>query len=212
VAKKEKEFAMKKFFKTSLIIVSIAFIFAFSGCQNAVTPQQVQKMAADINGLNDQLTAYQMAGVQIAQGLSDSSIVDPNIMVKVNQINAEADKVRAKIAVLTTALQSVQLTGDNNQDLVTLLSQLNAASSPFNPYAAPAAGVLALISLILTAIAKQKAAQAAANKAALTEVIKGAEDFKTKANTEAVTVFKAAQDSAQSASTKEMVGAIKATV
>ena len=190
----------------------MAFIFAVSGCQQSLTPQQVQKAAADINSLNEQLVVYQQQALVVAQGLADANLVDPNIAIKAAKINAQIDAVRAKINVLTAALSSVQLTGDNNQDLLNLLQQLNAASAPFNPYAAPTAGVLAIISLVLTAIAKKKSTQAAANKQALTEVIKGAQDFKAEANIEAVKVFKDAQDSAQSASTKEIVGAIKANI
>lgn len=201
---------MKKYFKTSLIIVSIAFIFAFAGCQNnALTPQQVQKAAADINSLNDQAAAYQQQAVLIAKGLNDSNIVDANIMAKVNQLNAEADKVRAKIAVLTAALQAVQLTGDNNQDLLNLLQQLNAASSPFNPYAAPTAGVLGLIGLILAEIARRKAMQATQANKSLDEVVTANDIFLKAAAVDAVQKFKDAQNLIQTAETVQKVAAIK---
>ena len=203
---------MKTCFKNLLIVISMAVIFAIGGCQqNSITPEKVQQIAAEVNSLNDQATAYQQQAVLIAQGMVDANIVDPKIMAKVNQLNTEADKVRAKIAVLTAALQSVKLTGDNNQDLLTLLQQLNAASSPFNPYAAPAAGILAIISLILTAIAKKKAAEAAQSSKALDEVVTANEFFLNKSSSEVSQAFKDIQNQLQTAETNKKVAAIKAS-
>ena len=203
---------MKNVFKNLLIIVLVASAFTFSGCQQySVTPERVQQMAAEVNSLNDQAMAYQQQAVLIAQGMVDANIVDPKIMAKVNQLNAEADKVRAKIAILTAALQSVKLTGDNNQDLLILLQQLNTASSPFNPYAAPTAGILAIISLILTAVAKQKASQATKANQALDEVVTANDIYLAKAPLEAVQAFKDAHDTIQSAATVQKVAVIKAS-
>ena len=203
---------MKKCLKTSLICVSIVVMFALQGCQLSLTPVQVQKAAAEVNSLNDRLTEYQEQVLIVAQGLADTNLIDPNLVIKAALLDQQINEARAKISILTAALRNVPLTGDDNQDLLNLLQQLNAASAPFNPYAAPTAGVLAIISLVLTAIAKKKSTQAAANKQALTEVIKGAQDFKAEANIEAVKVFKDTQDCAQSAATKEIVGAIKANI
>ncbi len=177
-----------------------------------------------------QLEAYQQAVIQTAQGIKDANLIDAATLEKIKTLNFEADAVRAKIKILTTALANVKITGDNKQDLLNLLQQLNAASSPFNPYAAPTAGVLTIISLILGALAKQKASQAAAaeaestaaqiqagglkveadqNAKALDEVVTGNEIF-LKKSPASWGDFKEAHDAIQTAATVQKVSTIKA--
>jgi hypothetical protein len=72
----------------------------------------------------------------------------------------------------------------------------------------PTAGIITAISAIFGWLKKKDADK---KTAALTEVIKGGQWFKEKADANTVAAFRAAQDSAQSTDTKQLVGMIKAT-
>jgi SMC interacting uncharacterized protein involved in chromosome segregation len=184
----------------------------FSGCQRAITAEQVQAAAAEVNDLNVQLGDYQQKITELAQSVADVNLIDAATLEKIQQLNAEADSVRTKIGILTAALANVQITGDDNQDLLNLLSQLNAASAPFNPYAAPTAGVLSIISLILGLLAKKKSAEAKQSGKALDEVVTANELFlNTAANEEENESFKNIQGQIQTAATNRLVAEIKAS-
>lgn len=202
---------MKKNLKNLFVVIILCInLFVFSGCNQPLTPAQIQQAAAEVNSLNDQAIAYQQQAVLIAKGLADANIIDPNMMAKVNRLNADADKVRAKISTLAAALQSVPASGNSNQDIITLLQQLNAASVPFNPYAAPTAGVLAIINLILMAIAKRKASQLAASNQALNEVVT-ANGVAAASSPAAASALSAAHEQVLSAPTVAKVAAIQAS-
>lgn len=210
----------KKSLITLLIVATIILMPLMSGCKNQLKPENVKQIAADINNLTVQLDEYQAASQTLADQMAVTGTFDPDIAAKIAKINAEADKIQTQIKLMSEALKSVELTGDDVQDLITLLQQINAVSAPWNPYAAPAAAGMALLSLILGAIAKAKAKQSSVNKKdaeqktiALTEVVKGGEFFKKDATADELEHFKDAQNKAQlTPETRQLVAALKTSV
>lgn len=195
-----------------LITLTVVLIIAMLGlvsCEQAITPADIQALTEQKEALQQQVDSLQVAATQMTADMQAAGIIDPCMVVKIAKINTEADKVQLKINNIAAALKAVQLTGNVPQDWLAMLQAANAASAPFNPYALPIAATLALASFIFGFIQRK---QAALSKTATMEIIKGAQAFKAAANTEAVKIFKDAQDSAQSASTKELVGAIKANL
>jgi len=193
----------------TLAVLLIISTFALYGCEQAITPADIQALTEQKEALQQQVDVLQEAATQMTADMQAAGILDPCTVAKVAKINAEADKVQLQVNNIAAALKAVQLTGDVTKDWLSMLQAANAASTPFNPYALPIAASLTLASFIFGLFQRK---QVALSKAALTEVVKGAQVFKKSADAAAVTVFKDAQDSAQSASTKELVGAIKANL
>jgi len=198
---------MKKHFKPQFFVFSVVSLFAFAGCQS-ITPADLQSMAAQQTVLQQQVDAMQASADKLSADMAAAGIVDPNTQQKIAKINAEADKVQAQIDTIAQAIKSVTLSGDTGQDWISLLQAANAASAPVNPYALPVGAGLTLLSVIFGWLKKKDADK---KTAALTEVVKGGQWFKEKADANTVAAFRAAQDSAQSTDTKQLVGMIKAT-
>jgi len=143
------------------IIVCVALMVGGVGCEESLTPAQLQALAAQQEVLQLQLDTVQAAAAQITEDLAAAGIVDEEAVGKLAKINEEADKVQAQIAVIAQALAGVPLTGDNAQDFIAQLQAANAASSGFNPYVLPVGTGLTILSIVLGWLAKRKADDAA---------------------------------------------------
>jgi hypothetical protein len=120
-------------------------------------------------------------------------------------LNSQIDKVKAQVKEVSAAIASGTY-NPNDDTLMTILKvalAANAATAPFNPYAAVIGLALTAIITILGLFAKKKTT-------ALNEVVMGNEVFKNAATPEVAAAFKAAQELHQSESTSKQVSAITA--
>jgi hypothetical protein len=147
------------------IIVCVALMLGGAGCEEAITPERVQALAAQQQVLQKQLDAVQAAAAQLVEGLEAGGIVDPNVTAKVAKINKVADGVQAQIDVIAKALEGVPLTGDATLDFLAQLQAANAASAGFNPYAVPIGVGLSILTVVLGWFVKRKADEAKEAKA-----------------------------------------------
>ena len=156
---------MKKV-KISLAVIVLLTIGIFiGGCENKITPANLQAMAAQQQVLQTQVDQAQALAAQLAADMQAAGVVDPNLSVKIAAINQQADKWQEQANSIGTAITQVKLTGDTNLDWLAMIQAANTASAPVNPYAVPVGAGLSLLSLILGWIAKRKADEAAAAQA-----------------------------------------------
>lgn len=151
---------MKKWMLTMCCVCAV-MMFGGAGCEENLAPAQLQALVAQQEVLQQQLDIVQVAATEIAEGLESAEIVDEAAVAKLAKINEEADRVQAQIAVIAEALKDVPLTGDASQDFIAQLQAANAASSGFNPYAAPVGVGLSVLSIILGWLARRNAVEAA---------------------------------------------------
>ena len=153
---------MKKFILG--MVLYVVLMFAGFGCEESLTPADIQALAARQEVLQQQLDTAQAAATKITKDLADAGIVDPNVVAKVAKLNEEADRVQAQIDVIARALQGVLLTGDAVQDFIAQLQAANVASAGFNPYVIPVGTGLTILSIVLGWFARRNAAAAAKEK------------------------------------------------
>ena len=146
------------------IVVCLALMFGGVGCEDGLTPEQVQALAAHQEMLQQQVETVQAAATQITESLAAGGIMDEDAVAIVAKLNEEADRVQAQMAIVAQALQGVPLAGDTTQDFIALLQAANTASAGFNPYVAPVGVGLTILSIILGWLARRNAAEAAKAK------------------------------------------------
>ena len=137
-----------------IAVLAIAFFVGGCGVPNA---EKIQALAAQRQSLLQQADEAQAAIKQMADAMQSAGIVDANMTAKIEKLNADVNKWKAIADTIGEAIEQAKLTGDNNQDLITILQSINAASATFNPYAAPVGAGLGLLSLILGWIARREA-------------------------------------------------------
>jgi hypothetical protein len=198
-------------FKSQIVLLCALCVLCLlpftAGCNQSqpLTPEQVQALAQQVNTLADQLTAYQEQVTSLASTMKTAGILDPNKEEKIVQLNSQIDKVKAQVKEVSAAIASGTY-NPNDDTLMTILKvalAANAATAPFNPYAAVIGLALTAIITILGLFAKKKTT-------ALNEVVMGNEVFKNAATPEVAAAFKAAQELHQSESTSKQVSAITA--
>lgn len=139
--------------KAMVVIVLLGLI---SGC-NADTQAKLGELTTMVGGLNKQIEIYQEASKEIIDTLESAGIVDIEVVRKLNEINDEIDKVQPQMEIIAKAIDEAKLSDDTALATAQALQAANAASAPFNSYAAPAAGILGIATLVLGWIARNKA-------------------------------------------------------
>jgi hypothetical protein len=213
----ENEFRQRNgrpYVRNLLIIVALAAVsLGVVGCQpQSITPAQIKQQVTEKRAaLLDAATQLQTNAAQLSTQLQAAGITDANITSKIAAMNAQAAKYIADANNLAVALSKMELTGDTTSDWITTIGTVNnSIPSPAQPYVNIG---LTLAGLIAAGIAKKKATQAAAATLALTETVKGVQDFKIVIDTPTVIdTLKTSLSSAQSATTKEQVATIKANL
>ena len=143
----------------------IVLMLGCAGCEESLTPADIQALAAQQEVLQQQVEIVQAAATQMAEDLVTAEIMDPDVVAKIAEINKEADKIQAQIALIAQALQGVPLTGDTAQDFIAQLQAANTASSGFNPYVVPVGAGLSILSIFLGWLARRNAGIAAGAQA-----------------------------------------------
>lgn len=147
------------------LLSSVLCLLALGGCDAVanVSPDRVKAFAADVNEVNDRVDIYQAVGTAAIERLRDQKQIDPNLAERVLSANADIDRLQSVIASITASLQGAEFSG--GEGIISLLEaaqSANAASAPWNPYAAPIGAALTILLTILGAYAKKKSAEASA--------------------------------------------------
>ncbi len=146
------------------LLTSVFCLLLFApGCDriNQIDPDQVRSFAADVNDLTIRVDAYQQAATAAINALQERNAIDPNVAKTVLAANADIDKLQATIQSVASALQGAPYSDSGG--LSTMLEgarAANAASAPWNPYAAIIAAALTILSTILGIALKKKSAEA----------------------------------------------------
>lgn len=159
--------------KNKIIILGIV-AFVCSGCE-AITLEQVQGLATQVESLNQVLDQYQAQNMQLLQQMAEQGTVKPEAVEQAQKINDETDKVQAQIAAIATAIKSVQPSGDQVQDLLAAAKAANTASAAWNPFAVYIDIGLALAAAVAGVLWRKKAAVAAEAQAKYTAHKQGVE-------------------------------------
>jgi hypothetical protein len=128
-----------------------------------VDPNYVRSVAAEVNDLVVRVDAYQQAATVAIEQLVIQGAIDPNKASTILAANADVDRLQATIQQVTAALQKADYS--DSQGLLTLLQSAqaaNAATAPWNPYAALIAAALTILSTILGIALRKQAAKTAA--------------------------------------------------
>ena len=151
---------MKRF----ILGIVLCVVLMLGGCEEKLTPADIQALATQQEVLQQQVDTVQAAATQMVENLAAGGIVDPNVVAKIAKINEEADRVQAQIDVIARALKGVPLTGDAALDFIAQLQAANAASGGFNPYVVPIGTGLSILTIIFGWLARRSAAAAAKEK------------------------------------------------
>jgi len=148
------------------LLTSVFCLLCFvPGCDRvaSIGPAAVRTFAADVNDLTIRVDAYQQAATAAIEVLQERAEIDPNAAGTVLAANADIDRLQATFRSVAAALQGAPYSDSGG--LLTLLEgaqAANAASAPWNPYAAIIAAVLTILSTALGIALKKKAADASA--------------------------------------------------
>lgn len=152
-ALREGRTKMKKF----LIIAILAL--AGTGC--GVTGEQLQSLSSNVATLNQVLDQYQSQTIAVMNSLKEQGKVTDAEVAKTTKVNEEIDKVQKELATVLAAVDGVQITGDNIQDILSTASAAVAATAAWNPYAVVISSILGALAMILGVVVKKKGAEAA---------------------------------------------------
>jgi len=146
-----------------LCLLFCALFCSLTGCDqvNSIDPDQVQSIAQDVNEMSARVDIYQQVATAAIEQLRDQNQIDPNVAKKVLAANDDVNQFQSIVRSVTAGLQSAEYSG--GAGLVTIIEgaqAANAASAPWNPYAAVIAAALTILSTILGIKFKQKAAEA----------------------------------------------------
>lgn len=155
----------------------IVLLCLMSGCQENMTAK-LGELTSTVRVLNQQVEGYQEASIEIVKSLESAGIVDEKLVAKLDKIHDEIDRVQPQMGAIVDAIDGAEASEDATLAIIKTLQAANSASTPFNPYAAPIAGVLAIVSAILGMVAKNKTDEAKANAAMALEQAKKYEAHK----------------------------------
>jgi len=231
---------MKKYFKTSLIIVSIAFMFLFAGCQFDTSAQRLATLQSAITAAQQasseadgQIVLLQTSIAEFQTLLADANMPADfrlqasealaKAQVKLQyflDIKAKADKAMADYQ---KTMDNIAAADANKLDWSDEAKAWGGIITTTAPLAGPAAGWLYIIGSAVTVIGsigaalkkasdekKAKEKEQQASKA-LDEVVTGNEIYLQSAQATDVARFKEAQNRVQTAETVQKVAAIKAS-
>ncbi len=229
---------MKKYFKISLIIVSIVFMFAVAGCQSSSAERLVVLQTAYTAVKEASSTAGdQIALLQTAVGQLQIAVADGNMPA---DFRLQASDALAKTQAKLQSLQQIKVQADKAMgDYQKTIDQIAAADAnkldwsdeakalgegakAIAPFTGSAAGyvylggsLLVIIGSIGTAMKKakdEKKAKTEASQAntALDQVVTANDIFLKAAPVDTVQKFKEAQNLIQTAPTVQKVAVIKA--
>lgn len=149
-----------------LWLALVIFIgLAVFGCQSisTVDPNYVRDVAAEVNDLVVRVDAYQAASTAAIESLVISGALDPNKAAQILTANADVDKLQATVQKITAALQKANYgDGAGLLTLITAAQSANAATAPWNPYAAVIAAALTILSTVLGLQLKKKSGEVTA--------------------------------------------------
>ena len=138
---------------------------AVLGCQSisTVDPNYAREVAADVNEMNARVDIYQKVATAAIESLVASGAIDPNGAKKVLAANADLDQCQSIVRAVAAGLHSAEYSG--GVGLVTIIEgaiAANAASAPWNPYAAVIAAALTILSTLLGLQLKKKSGEVVA--------------------------------------------------
>lgn len=144
------------------VLCVLGVLCGLAGCQqvSTVDPNYIKAFAQDVNDLVIRVDAYQQASTAAIEQLVIQNAIDPNKASKILAANADVDRLQATIQQVTAALQKADYS--DSRGLLTLIQSAqaaNAATAPWNPYAAPIAAALTILSTILTILLRRESAK-----------------------------------------------------
>ena len=149
------------------LILMLMLLVVSTGCLPEA--ESYQKFGGEVALLTAKLDGLQDGADDLAALLEKGGIVDEEIVAKVDKLNEEIDRAQPDVAKAAEAVRDAPYTGDGVQDLLTAVQAVNAASAPYNPYAIPIAGVLAVVSPILGFFLRKKSIQLAKTNEAISK-------------------------------------------
>ena len=140
------------------VMLILLLCLPMMGC---IEPVQVQELAGRLDTLTKTTDSLQKAADSVTLALAEGEFVDPEVIDKVRKINEEIDRVQPQITSITEAVAKIDLEGEDWEQWLAVVEAANAASAPFNPYAAPIGAGLAVLSAVLGIFLKKKSNEAA---------------------------------------------------
>ncbi len=203
-----------------IIYLAMVLIIMFgSGCAS-YQAEDFQEMVSRTEQLNQTVETLQATVVPAVETLSEQGLISAETAEKTKDISGEIDTVQGHITQVTESLAQQEFTQDGTAGLIEAAVGINNATKPFNPYWPITSGVLSVVSVVASAIAKKKSTEVVKEKQeravvdkALTETVKGLETAKRdlKDNTEALDTIKTSLKQSQVTSeTRQIVTKIRA--
>jgi hypothetical protein len=151
---------MKKF-----MLVLVMLVCFMSGCNGAITPDDMKALAGKVDSLASQVDVYQKAAADIAEQVKITGIITPEQQAKVTELQAKIDVIQPQVTAISTAIKNAEYdpAGDSLKTILTAVRAANAASAPVNPYAGVIEAVLALAALVTGLFAVKKTVDAKAS-------------------------------------------------
>lgn len=170
---------MKKGTLIQICSLSLVLCFFSSGCEEGLTGQQIQLFTSQMQQLSSKVDDSQKVMNETIRQFETTGLVSKETIAKVEKVSSEIDKVQEQQEEITKAINNVKYGDDGFLNVIKAAQAGNAASAPYNPYAAPIAGILAIAEAATLAFLKKKSDEATENKNINTKVISSVDSLLT---------------------------------
>lgn len=133
------------------------------GCEEGLTGEQIKLFTGQMQQLSAKVDDFQKTSNETIKQLETSGLISKETIDKVEKVNSEIDKVQDQQADIAKAINEVQYGDDGIVNLIKAAQAGNTASAPWNPYAAPIAGILAIAEAVTLAFLRKKSGEADEN-------------------------------------------------
>lgn len=144
-----------------LIVMLVVCLLGAAGCDDEITPEQLQQFAGQVEELTTKVDDYQKATDEVIGTFTDIGIIGDDVAEKVEKISGEIDRVQPQVKAIAEAVRTAEYSGQD--DLTTILEAIqaaNRASGAFNPVALYVEVGLSAAIVLLGLFARRKAAEA----------------------------------------------------
>ena len=142
---------------TLIICLALCLPFIMVGCK-AMDEQAVEGFSNDVQLLSLRIDDYQKEVVKIAEMLEADDLISSKVVVRLDKINEERDRVQPQIDRMVEAGKNIE-----SEDPWEIARVINTTSAPWNPYAPPIAAGLLLAEAITVMFLKKKSDESKAN-------------------------------------------------
>jgi len=121
--------------RTSTVMSILLSCLFFSGCEESLTPAQIQLWSGQIAGISEKIDDYQEVTADAVESLADKELIGAETRAAVEKVSREIDRVQPTLESISAEIAAVEITEDDFFSWIELARAANEGSAPVNPYA-----------------------------------------------------------------------------